>query len=67
MTAISDWGDFRYTTRFDRHGLDKSIGMAGLPGIPERDQRAGEDAQTVGAAQESQSEAGMFRLRAPGK
>ena len=44
-------GAFRYTVQFEEQRLDEDSGMAGLPGVSERDRRTGQDAETMGAAE----------------
>ena len=55
-------GAFRYTSQFEEQRLDKDSGMAGLPGVSERDQRRGENVVAVGAPQVRRAEAGLLRL-----
>jgi catechol 2,3-dioxygenase-like lactoylglutathione lyase family enzyme len=54
-------GGFRYTAWFEKQRLDKDSGLAGLPGVSERDRRTGQDAETMGAAEVWQ--VGLLRVR----
>jgi hypothetical protein len=51
QACLSLQARFRYTQRFARQRPDETAGVAGLPSLPARDQRTGEDPQIVDTAQ----------------
>ena len=61
---LFEMADSGYTRRFARQRSDETAGMAGLPGLPARDQRTGQDAEALDSAEARQPEAGLLRMRA---
>jgi len=54
MGVPSGWlmdGAFRYTLQLEEQRLDEDSGMAGLPGVSERNQSRSENVEAVGAPQ----------------
>src|SRR5258708_3850541 len=47
--------------------MDKDSGMAGVPGLSQRDQRRSQDSATVGASQARKPKTRVFWLRAGGE
>jgi hypothetical protein len=49
LTGVFEEGNFQYARQDERERMDEDSGMAGVPGLSQRDQRSRQDSATVGA------------------
>src|ERR1700694_4746180 len=62
LMGVFEGGNFQYARQDERERMDKDSGMAGVPGLSQRDQRSSQDSATVGASQAREPQTGVFRL-----
>src|SRR6266851_4154556 len=67
LTGVFEEENFQYARQDERERMDKDSGMAGVPGLSQRDQRRSQDAATVGASQARKPKTRVFWLRAGGE
>src|SRR5260370_25271595 len=67
LTGGFEEENFQYARQDERERMDKDSGMAGGPGLSQRDQRRSQDAATVGASQARKPKTSVFWLRAGGE
>src|ERR1700745_4433602 len=62
INGVFEEGIFQYAREDERERMDKDSGMAGIPGLSQRDQRSSQDSASVGAPQAGEPQIGVFRL-----
>src|SRR6201982_1690460 len=62
INGVVEEGICQYAREDERERMDKDSGMAGIPGLSQRDQRRSQDSASVGAPQAGEPQTGVFRV-----